>query len=240
MAQRNRLIVLVATSASAVFAVGIALAAANATPKTFWTSIGFLMAGTAIAVGTTIFLVERVLRNLQQERDNEARVKILRDIGGDCLGAIQRGFVGIFGMRGPTLNEQPLAGAWRLGIQTGNTPADGLRDTLSLQYQQTVYTEEELHSKNPPRERTVLSNSNKDFDIALVMVLRALGKAYARLELFELEDLPINSLERASWVLRDGKDNGVLSDFEGSVLISHLSGAAEKCGKLLWELGIFN
>ena len=78
-----------------------------------------------------------------------------------------------------------------------------------------------------------------DFDVVLMMLSRALGSAYARSELFEVNELPTGDLESAIILLREGTSKGVLDTYESAMLISPLGNAVETCGQLLWALGGF-
>ena len=91
----------------------------------------------------------------------------------------------------------------------------------------------------PPPRRVVLTNDGMDLDIALLMVTRALGRSYARLDLFEAEEIPINDLEHASQVLRDGRQANALDDFQSASLLAALTQAVETSGVLLHQIGAF-
>ena len=129
----------------------------------------------------------------------------------------------------------PLGAAWRT-IRTGELKPEGLKDELYRQYQEIAYpkhlSEDELESSE---DRGLLFNHGMDFDIALVMVTRALGKSYSMNTLFEPGELPLNALEMASALLRDAKASGQLTTFEASTLMVHLAEVAEDAGRLIWE-----
>ena len=72
------------------------------------------------------------------------------------------------------------------------------------------------------------------------MVSRALGLAYARHDLFNVDELPISSLESAATSLRKGMAEGSLDYFNSAVLLAELTQNLETCGKLLWEIGVFD
>ncbi len=87
--------------------------------------------------------------------------------------------------------------------------------------------------------RIVLTNDSLDLDIGLMMVERALGRTFARLELFEPEDVPVDDLQQAAQIIEDGRKSGTLDDFYSASLLSALAYAVEKSGLLLWRLGKF-
>jgi len=203
-----------------VFSGGMLIAVMNATPTVFWTNLGFMLAGTSLGVGSAIWIIQRVLDYRQDRTNREVKVKLLRSIGGDCVGAITRIYPPI-GSTPFVFRGKSLVLAWQ-DIVNGEMSSDGFRLDVYGQYQQTVYSDEDRQSKSPLPERVVLSNMLIDFDIGLLMVTRALGRAYARFDLFDLDELPINALESAAATLRNGKSKGTLTDFEGAMLLSPL------------------
>lgn len=194
---------------------GLAIAVRYAEPSTFWTNFGFMLAGVGFGVVVAVWVVQGILSQRHDSEIRETKRKLLRSIGHDCVGAIGRTFWGF------TFEGQELSKAWYYGIETGQTSPEGFKDAVYHQ------------------QRPALTNNGMDFDISLLMVTRALGRAYARFDLFDSEELPINALESAAALLRDGKAKGSLDSFEGAMLISPLGEAVETCGKLLWQLGGF-
>lgn len=215
---------------------GLSLAIINADSQTFWTNMGFLVSGSAIGAIIAIFVVNGVMSYRERQANDKTRRRLLRSIGHDAVGAIDRVYwgIGVAPQGGLTLKGHNLNTAWYYYIETGLLNPEGFKDEVYSQYGRAVHSG--LTNDNPPESSVVLTNGHLDFDIGLLMVTRALGRAYARIDLFEPEDLPINDLEQAAQLLRDGKEVGTLDSFQSASLLAALTTAVERCGVLLCKL----
>lgn len=217
---------------------GIGLVAGNTAPATFWTNIGFVIVGTALAVGVAFGVARRILVQRQASQGQEPKRKLLRAIGLCCVEAISKGFRQN-GLPQFTHGGRDLTSAWHYGIETGTISPVGLTEAVYRQYDEAVYHDEGRQAERLLRRRTVLTDDWLDLHIALALATKALGMAYAGSDLFDSQQLPTRSLELAAATLKDGRDSGKLDDFQGALLILYLLESAEACGKLLWELRQF-
>ncbi len=183
-----------------------------------------------------IFVVNGVISHRQRVADDVARRRLLRSIGHDAVGAISRVYwgPGVAPQGGLTFRGHELNKAWYFFIETGKLSPEGFKDEVYTQHVNAIHPQPA--GQEPEPRRKVLTNNLIDFDIGLLMVARALGRAYARLDLFEPTDLPINDLEQAAQLLRDGKEQGALDDFQSASLLAALTHAVEQCGLRLWHL----
>ena len=215
-------------------AAGLAVAILNATPKTFWVTLGFLLLGASLGGLIALFVVNEVLRRRQRIADDDARRRLLRSVGGDAGAAISR----IYGMtvapNGPTFRGHELHEAWQLIVE-GRLGSEGYHSEVYGQGVRAAHPAGAGSTPSPPR--TWLTNDHMDLDIGLMMVERALGRAYARIDLFAPEEVPINDLQQAAQILEDGRRTGTLDDFHAASLLSALAYAVERSGLLLWGLG---
>lgn len=222
------------------FVVRLSLAIAFANPMTFWINVGFMLCGTSLGVGAAIWMIKGLFDESQTvEKDRSKRI-LLKSLGHDGIGAIDRIFgpVGSFSFRfkGENLND-----ACYFGVETGQLSPVGFQSNLNSEFDHVSYgpPSDPRRIGNPAATFPLLHDTGIDFDLGLMMLSRALGSAYARSDLFEVNELPTGDLESARILLRDGKSNGVLDSFESAMLISPLEYAVEKSGTLLWELGGF-
>ncbi len=226
----------VATLGLLALGAGMVLAVRDGTPPALWKNAGFVLTGTITGVGTFTGAIHRILNRRRKSQHKEAKRKLLRSIGHDCIGAISRSF-GQDGLPGFTYGGRELNSAWSYGIEAGKVCPEGLRDAVFRQYEEAVYTDEERQAGRPPRRRTVLTDDCLNLHMAQVIVTRALAAARAYSALFDSKELPARALELATATLGDGKESGKLDDFQGALLIMLLLESAETCGRLLWQLG---
>ena len=223
-----------------ILVAGMGLAISFANPKMFWTNMGFMLSGTSIGVGAAVLIIKRLLDDAQAvERDRSRRI-LLRTVGHDCIGAIGRIFAQV-GSHNFRFNGEELNDAWYFGIETGQISPEGFHSNLIQEFDGAAYGPpgDLRRAGNPPPPFPLLHDVNYDFEIGLMMLSRALGSAYARSDLFEVNELPTGDLESALVLLREAKSKGVFDSFEAAMLISPLGYAVEKSGTLLSDLGGF-
>lgn len=132
-----------------IFIAGMALAIAFASPKTFWTNVGFMLSGTSIGVGAAVLIIKRLLDDSQAvERDRSKRI-LLRTLGHDCIGAIGRIF-GQIGSNNFKFKGEELNDAWYYGIETGQLSPDGFHSNLVSELSRATYGEDPRKFGNPP------------------------------------------------------------------------------------------
>ena len=72
------------------FIAGIVIAAAAASPKVFFTNLGFLLAGTSLGVGVAVWVIQAILNERTEERNKQMKAAVVKSVGGSSASAISR------------------------------------------------------------------------------------------------------------------------------------------------------
>lgn len=75
-------------SAVIAFVVGMALAFAFTEPHPFWSTVGFMLAGTSLGVGVAVWIVQAILNERSGELIEQTKIDLLRFVGSQLALAI--------------------------------------------------------------------------------------------------------------------------------------------------------
>jgi hypothetical protein len=64
-----------------VFIVGITISAIVDYPRSFFTNLGFMLAGTSLGIGVTVWIIQTILNERADEVNRLARISLLRAVG---------------------------------------------------------------------------------------------------------------------------------------------------------------
>ena len=175
------------------------------------------------------------------ERQQRRLVKsLLKHWGGDCIGAIMRLMppsmtrMHIEGYTNPGSAHYVMTQLWN-DIKEGRKNPEGIATVINQSLTHILYTEEELKSKEPPPEQEIRFFPC-DPEVPRAMIKRILNPMYAKLEIFDLELLPINELEIAVSYLEGASQKGYYTRSMYDSYALHLAQSMEKFAKYLWKL----
>lgn len=218
----------------------------------------------ALAILVAIFLIPRILKRLQAERDKRLAKALLKRWGADCIGAIelvmphttQRVQVKENGSVHECSREVEIKEDGSLvessdglavnltihqlwdDIRQGKRQPDGSAMVINNVLDKVLFSEEERAQKELPLDKTYsLQNIwGGQRDVPKAFISRILNPMYAKLEIFDLELLPISELEQAMQHLEFFRQRGYVSRYDFMSYGLHLAQSMEKFAKYLWKL----
>jgi hypothetical protein len=106
---------------------------------------------------------------------------------------------------------------------------------ISKSVEKAVYTEEEFKWKEIPPEQTWPFNEG-DPDVPRSWLRGILNAIYSKLDIFDLNMLPIQEIEMSLSILDSMSQNGYVSRTKYADFSHHLAQAFEKFAIYLWEI----
>lgn len=203
-----------------------------------WLQLGLFVLGIAAA----IFLIPREVKRLQARRDRQLAKALLKRWGNDCVAALINLTPDYHGIQieiygGPTKSSDDASipdVIWQ-AIQEGKRNPDGSAMTIYDVVLKVFFTDEERTSKELPPEKTYPFPRGCPA-IAMGRIRRILNPMYAKLEIFDMQLLPIGELEEASTILDTFSELGHITRRGFTSYALHLAQSMEKFGKYFWKL----
>ncbi len=196
-----------------------------------------------LAILAAIFFIPRVLMSLQEKQNKRLIKALLRRWGDDCIAAIMLlkpagAIIEIEDYphsRGPGHynSDLPIFLFWE-DIKEGRRDPDGAAKEINDAFSNVLFSDEERVMKSIPDLQYPVSSSGTTGPST--MIKRIMNPMYAKLEIFELELLPINELETAIGCLDTFKQSGHMGRIEFISYVLHLAQSMEKFAKYLWKL----
>lgn len=110
---------------------------------------------------------------------------------------------------------QPLSLFWQ-DIEKGKRKPDGAAEVLDEAIRKLAYSEDEqLASSSSPEPRYRLGRG--DLEVSKTMIRTILNQMYAKIEIFDLDLLPVDELEMAMSTLEQTERSGYITRFEFQV-----------------------
>jgi len=202
-----------------------------------------------IGISAAILLIPRILKRLQAQRDKRLAKPLLRQWGNTCVSAITT-------LKPDTETEQMVRtelfkiGDWDLSeyvsasetihqlwqdIQNGRREPDGSAMIISNALEKVLYSDEERKNKELLPEKIYPFSSNLAV-LTRLWVRRILNPMYAKIEIFDLELLPIGELELVMSDLDQFSQQEYFSRHKFMSCTLHLAQSMEKFAKYLWKL----
>jgi hypothetical protein len=202
----------------------------------------------AFGILAAILLIPRILKRLQAERDKRLAKALLRQWSHICISAItadkpdteteQRARMELFDkgdrdLSGYVSTEQTIDQLWN-DIRNGKKEPDGSAMIIYNALEQVLYSDEERQNKGlPPEKKYPLSGSRA---VPKSWLRRILNPMYAKIEIFDVELLPIGELEMAMSYLDSFSQQGYFTRTQFMSYALHLAQSMEKFEKYLWKL----
>ena len=213
-------------------------------------NVGFLQGLIFLALGISaaVFLIPRIVRSLQAQRDERLAKALLRQWGHICIGAItadkpdteteQKARMELFesgdwDLSGYASTEQTIDQLWE-DIRNGKREPDGSAMIIYNALEQVLYGDEERANKGTPPEKKYPFPSSQA--VPRSWVRRILNPMYAKIEIFHVELLPIGELEMAMSYLDSFSQQGHFTRHQFMSYALHLAQSMEKFAKYLWQL----
>jgi len=203
----------------------------------------------ALGVLAAILLIPRILKRLQAQRDKRLAKALLRQWGRICIAAItalkpdteteQMTRMELFDsgdldLSGYVPTEQIIGLLWA-DIENGRREPDGSAMIINNALEQVLYSDEERKSKGlPPEKRYLFPQSSQA--VPRSWLSRILNPMYAKIEIFDVELLPIGELEMAMGYLDSFSQQGHFTRHQFMSYALHLAQSMEKFAKYLWKL----
>lgn len=195
-----------------------------------------------LGIIAAMFLIPWVLKRLQAERDRRLAVELLSHWGGDCIGAMMRLIPPLFQKMkiegySDSLHGGGIFELWK-DIQEGKRePADSAT-IIDNALSKAILSEGERQSEEDFEK--VLEQTYPFFGgdprVPKAMIGRIVNPMYGKLEIFEIDLLPINELEMAMSELDAMSQLGHMTIRGFLSYASQLAQAMEKFAEYLWKL----
>jgi hypothetical protein len=213
-------------------------------------NVGFLQGLILLALGISaaLFLIPRILKSLQAQRDERLAKALLRQWGHICISAItadkpdteteQEARMELFesgdwDLSGYVSTEGTIDQLWE-DIRNGKREPDGSAMIINNALDKVLYSDEERKSKGLPPEKKYPFPSSRA--VPRSWLRRILNPMYANIEIFDVELLPIGELEMAMSYLDSFSQQGYFTRGQFVSYALHLAQSMEKFGKYLWKL----
>jgi len=198
-----------------------------------------------LGVVAAIILIPLILRHLQAERDKQLAKALLKEWGGDCIAAMMRlrppgaPMIEIEGYSHTTASggfgsDLPVFLFW-IDIREGKREPGGAAQVIYEAFGEGLYSDEERAMTGVAPDKMYPFCSG-DPEVPRAMIKRILNPMYAKLEIFKLDQLPINELEMAMSYLDAFSQRGHINRYGLSSYALHLAQSMEKFAKYLWGL----
>jgi hypothetical protein len=202
----------------------------------------------AIGVLAAIIVVPWILKRLQEQRDKRLAKALLRKWGNICISAIsalkpdtekeqeERWELmksGDWDLSGYVSTDQSMYNLWE-DIRKGKRNPGGSAMIISAAIEKVIYSDEERKNKELPPEK--IYQLNRSLAVDRSWIRRILNPMYAKIEIFDIELLPIGELEMAMSYLDSFSQQGHFTRNQFMVYNLHLAQSMEKFAKHLWNL----
>jgi hypothetical protein len=204
----------------------------------------------ALGIVAAILLIPRILKRLQVERDKQLAKALFKAWGNDCILALWR----LKPLTSQTIHIQ--------GYDDGNTEESKRRDAelnrmkqfwidmrdgkkepvnsallLHAALHEVLFSkrEGEKENKKPPPKKTYPLGDG-DLEISRALIKGILNSLYAKLEIFDMELLPISELEIAMSYIEHFSQLGRGERKKFGTYAFHLALSMEKFATYLWKL----
>ncbi|MBU2534729.1 MAG: hypothetical protein ABIK32_00945 [Chloroflexota bacterium] len=180
-----------------------------------------------------VILIPLILKWLQTRREKRLVKALLRKWGGSCVDAIERlnpvgnGIIEIEGLGRSLL-------VWKK-IREGRKEPEGIAIIVGKAFEKVLCSEEEWTAKVTPPDVKYPFQSG-DPDVPRSWIKQMLNLMYSKLEIFDLDLLPISELELAMSTLETFSQLGHITRDGFAVYSLRLAQAMEKFGKYLWKI----
>jgi len=202
-----------------------------------------------ISVAIGILVASFVIPWILKQRDRRLAKDLIREWGHLCMNAI-------LVLKPDTETEQKQRfelfekGDWELegyisagkiindiweNIEKGKEEPDGSAIIIENALEKVIFSDEERNKKELSYKEKYAFGSNQEHLIRL-WVRRILNPMYAKIEIFDVELLPIEELELVMTALDKFSKQGGFSKYEFMSCAYHLALSMEKFGEYLWEL----
>ena len=202
----------------------------------------------AIGISAAILLIPRILKRLQAQRDKRLAKALLRQWGHICISAItalkpdteteQKARFELFDsgdwdLSGYVSTEQIIDHLWK-NIRNGKREPEGSAMIINNALEKVLYSDEERTNKGLPPEKKYPFPSSRA--VPRSWLRRILNPMYAKMEIFDVELLPIGELEMAMSYLDSFSQQGHFTRHQFMSYALHLAQSMEKFAKYLWKL----
>jgi len=202
-----------------------------------------------ISVVLGILVASFIIPWILRQRDKRLAKDLLREWGNTCVSAIttlkpnteaeQTARMELFEMGDWDLNEyvsvsEIIDQVWQ-DIENGRREPDGSAMIINNALEKVIYSDEERKNKELPPTKIYPFSSNQA-SITRLWVRRILNPLYAKIEIFDLESLPIGELELVMSDLEKFSQQGYFSRNQFMSCAYHLALSMEKFAKYLWKL----
>lgn len=196
-----------------------------------------------LAILAAIFFIPWVLKRLQEKQNKRLTKALLRKWGDDCIAAIM-----LLKPAGKMIeiedyphsagpghydSDLPIWLFWE-DIKEGRKDPEGAAKKIHDAFSNVLFSDEERTMKSIPNLQYPVFSG--DITGPSTMIKRIMNPMYAKLEIFELESLPINELEVAMGCLDTFKQSGYMERTKFISYAYHLAQSMEKFAKYLWKL----
>ena len=128
----------------------------------------------------------------------------------------------------------PAFSLWN-DMKEGKRTPEGAANIIHQALSKVLFSDEERAMRSSPPDTTYRFSSG-DPEVPRAMIRRILNPLYAKLEIFDLELLPIGELEMAMSYLDGFSQQGAMTRYGYISYALHLAQSMEKFGKYLWKL----
>jgi hypothetical protein len=202
-----------------------------------------------ISVVIGILVASFIIPWILKQRDKRLAKDLIRQWGNACMNAIlvlkpdteaeqkQRSELfekGDWELKKYVSADQIINDIWE-NIEKGKEEPDGSAKIIMNVLEKVLYSDEERNKKGLPSEKKYTFPSNQA-DLIRLWVRRILNPMYAKIEIFDLELLPIGELELVMINLDRFSKQGHFSRHEFVSFAFHLALSMEKFGEYLWKL----
>lgn len=211
-----------------------------------WGQLLGVLGGFLLGIFASIFIVPPILKKQQQVRENRLAKTLLREWCSDCIAAMMRlkpitpeqmqieDYGKTLGSGG-YVSELEVTTQFLKDIREGKRKPDGSAMVINSALEKALFSDEELTSKGPlPDVR--YSFCSGDPAVPRAMIQRVLNPMYAKLDIFELEHLPIHELEMAMSDLVTMSQQGCITRNAFLPYALHLAQSMERFAAYLWKL----
>ena len=200
----------------------------------------------ALTVLAAVWLIPWAIERLRRKREKQLTKTLLKEWGAYCRSAIT--FMMPHNIQRLQIKEDGsiaessdgvtvdaiINQVWQ-DIQEGKRKPDGSAMIINNALEQVLYSDEERKSKGlPPEKRYLFPQSSQA--VPRSWLSRILNPMYAKIEIFDVELLPIGELEMAMSYLDSFSQQGHFTRHLFMSYTLHLAQSMEKFAKYLWKL----
>jgi hypothetical protein len=201
-----------------------------------------------IGIVAAILLVPRIVKRMQVEKDKRLAKELMRGWSHTCMFGITGLKPGQRGAQYPRFESSESANwdlkgyeeagttishLW-LDIRTGKREPIAVTSAIADALEGGLYRDKESKDKELPREKEYSFYSSAGWIRSLVRGV--LNTMYAKIEIFDVELLPITELEMAMSYLESFSKEGSFTMYQFMSYAFNLAESMEKFEKYLWKL----